>query len=356
MMNKPKATLIGMVLLIVGFKVADKTTPYQFPKLKFFPAMPTSPVNPVTVEGVDLGRHLFYDSILSLDRKMSCASCHKHEFAFSDAPNKFSKGSNEEMMQRNTMPLFNLAWYSSFFWDGKAKSIEEQVFHPVRAHNEMNLQWEEATKRIAGSKFYVEKFKQAFGEQPIDSMLVAKAIAQFERTLISNNSKFDQVIRGERYLNQDEKKGFELMNDMTKGDCFHCHSTDADALGTTLGFSNNGLDDIKDAMLYKDFGLGAVTGNASDNGKFKVPSLRNLAFTAPYMHDGRFETLDEVLDFYNQGVHPGVNVDSKMGSAQRGGVHLTDQEKQQIKIFLLSMTDSVFIRNPAYGNPFLQNQ
>ncbi|MFN4233263.1 MAG: cytochrome-c peroxidase [Bacteroidia bacterium] len=316
--------------------------------------MPQSPENPVTIEGADLGRHLFYDPILSKNYNMSCATCHKQEKAFSDAPNAFTKGNNGVLTKRNTMPLFNLAWYPSFFWDGRAASIEEQVFHPVRDLNEMNLNWKDATNRINRSKFYKQKFKLAFPNQEIDSVLISRAIGQFLRTLISNNSKFDRVLAGEDYLDKDEFAGLILMNDMTKGDCLHCHTSDADALGTTGLFSNNGLDNIKDPKMYKDKGLGGYTNNENDNGKFKIPSLRNVAVTAPYMHDGRFVTLEEVLDFYSEGVKTSVNIDSKMGLAHQGGVRLTKEEKKQIIAFLKTLTDSTFITNPNFGNPFKQ--
>ncbi len=326
-----------------------RTTAYTYPKLHFFPIMPV--MAGTTVEGADLGRHLFYDPILSLDSTISCASCHKQEAAFSDAPNTFSKGINGQTTHRNSMPLFNLAWSPAMFWDGKSGSIEEQVFHPVRTHTEMNLTWAEVERRINSSKFYRDKFKSVYGSATIDSVLIAKAIGEFERTLISNNSRYDRVIRGEELFTEDELAGFDLMNDQTKGNCLHCHTTDADALGTTGRFSNNGLDKVSDANGYSDKGRGAITNKASDMGLFRIPSLRNVALTAPYMHDGRFATLDEVLTFYSKGVNASPNVDAVM-SAHQSGVRLTEREKFQIKQFLLTLTDSVFISNPAFGNPF----
>jgi cytochrome c peroxidase len=315
--------------------------------------MPLALDNPVTVEGVDVGRHLFYDPILSKKQVMSCGTCHKQENAFSDAPHAFSQGNGGKSTTRNTMPLFNLAWYSGFFWDGRAPSIEEQVFHPVRNPDEMDLAWQDATQRVRASRFYRQKFKLAFGNTKIDSVLIAKAIGQFLRTLISNQSKFDRVLAGKDHFTSDEFAGFVLMNDMTKGDCLHCHTTDGNALGTTGLLSNNGLDKAADAAQYPDPGLGGHTLKPGDFGKFKIPSLRNLAATAPYMHDGRFRTLEEVLDFYSEGVQTGVNTDSKMGLAHQGGVRLTAVEKKQAIAFLLTLTDSTFLADRAYGNPFL---
>lgn len=332
-----------------------QTTPYEFPPLTYFPQMPGSD-NPATIEGAALGRYLFYDPILSADYTFSCASCHKQEKAFSDSPNRFSKGINGEFLKRNTMPLFNLAWYPSFFWDGRANSIEEQALHPVSVHNEMNLDWEIAVQRIQMSEFYKTKFQSVFGEIPIDSVLVAKAIAQFERTLLSDNSKYDQVLRRETYFTPEEYEGFILMNDQTKGDCLHCHTTDADALGTTRTFSNNGLVAALKFEDYKDKGKAESTGKKRDVGLFKIPSLRNVAVTAPYMHDGRFQTLEEVLDFYSEGVNNSYNVDSKMGFSHRGGAQLTQAEKAKIVGFLKTLTDSTFLTNPAFANPFPKNK
>lgn len=325
---------------------------YQFPELSFFPKMPLNIENPLTYEGVDLGRHLFYDTILSLNFDMSCNSCHKQEFAFADAGQRFSKGSNGILTSRNSMPLFNLAWYSAFFWDGRASSIEAQVFHPVSDSNEMNLSWSLAEKRINKSSFYRKKFQLAFGKQNIDSVLISKAIGQFLRSLISYQSKFDRVLAGKDYLSPDEFAGFVLMNDMTKGDCMHCHTTDSNPLGTTGLFSNNGLDKFEHPLQFLDYGLGGYTKNLRDNGKFKIPSLRNVALTAPYMHDGRFNTLEEVLDFYSEGVQMSANIDPKMGSAHKGGVRLTDIEKRQIIAFLHTLTDHEFLQDPSFSNPF----
>lgn len=346
---------ILMTSMVLSFKVIEQPTPYEFPELKFFPKLPFTD-NPPTVEGAELGRFLFYDPILSADETFSCSSCHRQEAAFSDAPNRFSEGIDGNFMRRNTMPLFNLAWYPALFWDGKAASIEEQVFHPVRAHDEMNLNWTKAVQRIQSSQFYRPKFQAAFGHVMIDSLLIAKAIAQFERTLISNNSKYDQVLRGEAYFTEDEYKGFVLVNDQSMGDCLHCHTTDANALGTTGKFSNNGLEAAFNPEDYSDKGKAEVTGQENEIGQFRIPSLRNVAVTAPYMHDGRFRTLEEVLDFYSEGVNESYNIDSKMQYAHQGGVRLTKDEKVQIVTFLKTLTDTTFLTNPAFGNPFTDKE
>ncbi len=353
-MNKAFIILLFIFIVCCGGKF--KTTPYAFPSLLYFPAMPENENNPLTIEGVALGRYLFYDKILSDDNTLSCASCHKQQFAFSDSPKDFSVGRNGVAMQRNTMALFNLAWYPAMFWDGKAASIEEQVFHPVRNITEMNLNWTDATKRLNKNKFYKGLFAQAFETKTIDSVIISKAIGQFLRTLISHQSKYDRVLNGKGVFTEEERQGFILMNDQTKGDCLHCHTTDADVLGTTLTFSNNGLDDVMNSSDFKDKGLGAITGKSTDNGKFIIPSLRNILLTAPYMHDGRFKTLEQVLDFYSEGVKHCTNIDSKMEFAQQGGAHLSQEEKQKIISFLKTLTDSVFISNPEYADPFVKTK
>ncbi|MBI3136813.1 MAG: cytochrome-c peroxidase [Bacteroidetes bacterium] len=329
-----------------------KLTPYPFPAPTAFPVMPQAAENPVSVEGALLGKFLFYDSTLSKDYSLSCASCHKQEHAFSDSPQPFSAGIDGQIQKRNTPPLFNLAWYPAYFWDGRAVSLEDQVFFPVRDHTEMNLDWVTATKRIRKNKFYRDQFELVFGPVEIDSVLISKAIAQFERTLISSNSKFDRVLRREDKLTKEEARGFEIMNDQSMADCLHCHSTDANALVTSLKFSNNGLDAVSDVYSFADYGLGGYTGKTSDYGKFKIPSLRNIALTAPYMHDGRFKTLREVIDFYSSGLNQSVTLDSKMTHIRQRGVQLTEYDKNCLEAFLKTLTDSVFCSNPEFANPF----
>jgi cytochrome c peroxidase len=345
-----------MAVFSLGFYLEKEPRPYKFPELNSFPKIPQSPDNPVTVEGVELGRYLFYDPILSGDSTMSCSSCHKQGYAFSDAPNQFSEGRNKELMKRNTLPLFNLAWYNSFFWDGRAATLEDQVLHPVRTETELNLKWNIAEKRIKRSKFYKPLFKKAYGKTDIDSTLIARSIAQFLRTLISHNSKYDKALRKETKLSPDELEGFEIVNDMTRAGCVHCHTTDQDPLGTIRDFSNNGLDMITDPEGYKDKGLGQFTKNTKDNGKFKIPSLRNIVFTAPYMHDGRFKTIEEVVNFYSEEVKPCANIDSRMEFAHQGGPKLNIHEKRKVIAFLKTLSDSAFITNPEFSDPFLKKK
>ncbi len=350
------AVLSFLSSLFLGNSKKGELTPYQFPKPIAFPVIPQNPENLVTVEGAELGRFLFYDKILSKDNTISCATCHKQEFAFSDGGRQFSTGINSIQQKRNTPALFNLAWYPALFWDGRAKSIEEQVFFPVRDHSEMGLDWITATERINQSKFYRKKFELVFGKKEIDSVMIANAIAQFERTLISYNSKFDRVLRREDKLTKEELRGYEIMNDQSMADCLHCHSTDANALATSLKFSNNGLDGVDKVTNFKDKGLGGISKKDADFGKFKIPSLRNIGLSAPYMHDGRFKTLREVIDFYSEGLKKSVTIDSKMTRIHKGGVRLSEYDKNCLEAFLITLTDSVFISSEEFSNPFLKQQ
>ena len=309
---------------------------------------PVIPINnQQTVEGVALGRKLFYDTILSGDNTQSCASCHSPENAFSDS-DRFSVGIDGLEGNRNSMPLFNLAWNynEKFFWDGRSFSIEGQALKPVKNPIEMHNTWNNAVNSLQNHNEYPNLFLEAFGTQTIDSLLVTKAIAQFERTLISANSRFDQHLLGQITLTASELNGFNVFMDETKGDCFHCHGNANNPLWTDNDFHNNGLD-----ATFLDIGLGQFTGNPADNGKFKSPSLRNLEFTAPYMHDGRFSTIDDVINHYSEGLVNSPTIDPLMKAVNDGGVHITDDEKADLKAFLLSLSDPEFIANPDFQNP-----
>ena len=303
--------------------------------------------NPQTIEGVALGRRLFFDLILSADNSQSCADCHAPENAFTD-PEQFSEGIDGLVGERNSMPLFNLAWNydEKFFWDGRTFSLENQAFEPVVNPIEMHSDWEVNVDKLQNHLKYPELFEKAFGISKIDSTHVTKALAQFERTLISANSRFDKHLLGELSLTDSELNGFNVFMDESKGDCFHCHGNANNPLWTDNLFHNNGLD-----SQITDLGLGKFTGNPSDNGKFKSPSLRNLQFTAPYMHDGRFSTLDQVINHYSEGLQNSSTIDPLMKSINNGGVHLSESDKIDLKAFLLSLSDSEFIINPNFKDP-----
>jgi cytochrome c peroxidase len=309
---------------------------------------PVTPANnPQTVEGVALGRKLFFDPILSGNGTQACADCHRPQNAFSD-PRQFSLGIDGIAGFRNSMPLQNLAWnYSEKFnWDGSANSLEEQIFEPVTNPIEMNNTWPNAVASLQGHNEYPELFREAFGTSTIDSVMVTKAIAQFVRTLISANSRFDRHVLGENVLTPQELNGFNVFMAEELGDCFHCHGNFFNPLWTDNTFHNNGLDEF-----FADIGLGEVTGDPRDNGKFRAPSLRNLEFTAPYMHDGRFATLEEVINHYSEGLVFSETIDPLMKAVAQGGVQLSEEDKADLKAFLLSLSEPGFINNPDFQNP-----
>ncbi|MDZ4824725.1 MAG: cytochrome c peroxidase [Flavobacteriales bacterium] len=316
----------------------------------FFPPMDIPVDNPLTEEGVLLGRYLFWEKKLSGNNLMSCATCHLPEFGFSD-PNQFSTGINGEIGNRQAMALVNLGWAYNFFWDGRAGSIEDQVQQPVENPIEMAEDWDNAILELAADTLYPPLFEAAFGSSAITQDRSAKALAQFLRMLISSNSKFDKQRIGQYDFTADEEAGFDLFlaeggqQGVGGADCFHCHGHSGMQMGDYL-FHNNGLDQ----HFVADPGLAIITGNPLDSGKFKTPSLRNIELTAPYMHDGRFATLDQVLDHYNTGGEISTTIDPFMEAAG-GGLFLDDTKKQQVMAFLKCLTDTSFINNEAFSDP-----
>lgn len=305
--------------------------------------MPIPTDNPLTVEGIALGRMLFYEKMLSNDRSMSCATCHKQENSFDD-PRPFSKGTTGTFGDRNAMAIVNAAWEKHFFWDGRRSSLEGQAHDPLTNPIEMANTWTEAVARLQSSPAYPGLFFKAFGTKTVDSNLAMKAIAQFERTLVSFNSKFDKYnYQGDSTVfTQSEKNGLAIFTG--KGLCNNCHVMNT--LLTDRDMKNNGLD-----VNPVDVGLMKFTGNANDKGKFKVPSLRNIEVTAPYMHDSRFATLDDVVNFYSSGVQQSSpNIDEHMPDFG-AGLNLTAQEKADLVAFLKTLTDQSFLTNAKFSDP-----
>jgi len=336
-------------------EIANTGTPYEL-EIPYFFSEPEIPANnPLTEEGIELGRHLFWEKNLSRNNAISCGSCHFPSASFSDN-SRFSIGLNGEQTSRNSMPLVNMAWQNDFFWDGRKQSLEQQLFEPVTNPIEMDLTWPEAEERIGSDPDYQDMFIEAFGTPCVDSIRITKAIAQFVRTMISANSKFDRAYRyGELQLTQSELRGRELFQaeggdpniypgGQNGGDCFHCHGGGFVQF-TDFQFHNNGLDSV-----FTDLGRGGVTGNWYEEGHFKTPSLRNIALTAPYMHDGRFETLHEVVEHYNSGGHPSSTLDPLM-KFQGEGLGLSPQDVDDLVNFLESLTDEEFINNPDFQDP-----
>jgi cytochrome c peroxidase len=307
-----------------------------------FPAMPVPPDNPTTRQGVELGRHLFYDPILSGDSTMSCASCHAPEFAFTDHGKRVSRGIRGFDGRRNAPSLTNIGWNQTQFWEGRRLTLEQQAGDPVPAHDEMDLPWADAVRRLQRSASYPALFRAAFRSADISQDRAVKAIAQFERTFVSVNSPYDRFLRGAGTLTASERHGYVLFF-TEKADCFHCHVNNT---FTDFGFQNNGLDSI-----FVDPGRSAVTFDDNDVGKFKTPTLRNIVFTAPYMHDGRFATLEEVLDHYDSHAKytPTVNPFIRVNGRTLG---LSPQDKLDVIAFLKTLTDSSFVNNPSLRSPF----
>lgn len=333
-------------------------TPYEIQIPPFFPPMDIPEDNPMTEEGIHLGRLLFWEKSLSLDGSMSCGTCHLPENGFSD-PQPLSSGVNGALSTRNAMPLVNLGWAPYYFWDGRAATLEEQILQPIPHPDEMALPWSEAVLRLqmdATDTDYPQRFLEAFGTADISKEKVTQAIAQFLRTLISADAKFDQWRRGEATLSDDEFAGYEIFlreggdpeitpGGQFGGDCFHCHN-EAGLQFSDYLFRNNGLD----SSFSADAGLAGVTGLPLDSGRFKTPTLRNLAFTSPYMHDGRFNTLEDVVAHYNTGGVPSSTIDPFM-KYTTGGLTLSPVQKEQIIAFLLTLSDTAFIADPVFQDP-----
>jgi cytochrome c peroxidase len=308
--------------------------------------------NPMTAEGIDLCKRLFYDPILSSDSTISCGSCHNPAGSFTDNE-AVSTGVGGLMGTRSSMSLINVGFLSKgLFWDGRSPTLEDQALHPIENPVEMAENWNNVEVKLRKHPSYPVLFRKAFGIEKkgeITRYLAAKAIAQFERTLISSNSKFDKRFEGFTDLEVDGYLIYfdDVNNSDVKGHCVHCHDGGG-ALLTSERYENNAIEEVETLYDFPDKGLGAITGKVTDNGKFKAPTLRNIALTAPYMHDGRFKTLEEVIDHYNSGGHFADNVTT--GSIL--ALNLTPYDKQALLAFLHTLTDTVFVNNPAFKNPF----
>lgn len=319
---------------------------------EFLGPLPIPPDNELTHEGIKLGQHLFFDPILSGDNTMSCGSCHDPQKAFTDGL-ALSPGIDGVFGRRSSMSLVNSAYYTKgLFWDGRSTTLEEQALLPVEDEIELHDDWDGVEEELRASEIYPKMFREAFGIEDTEEItrdLAAKALSQFQRIILSGNSKFDKVVvKGVGAFSDEEYFGLETFFDVNPllqdGECGHCHN---DPLFTTNQYFDNGLQVADSYSEYKDIGLGQVTGNQFDYGKFRAPTLRNIALTAPYMHDGRFNTLEEVIDHYDSGGHATPNKDGLIYP-----LSLTDQQKEGLIAFLHTLTDTSFLENPYLTNPF----
>lgn len=343
-------------------------TPYILSIPKYFPTNLNIPAdNPLTVEGIELGRNLFYDGRLSgsnnPDSMMSCGTCHLQSRSFEcgiDHP-IFKGGHTFGVTGIPTphvmLPLINLVWNKSgYLWSGLIseanpvvahRKLEDIVWMVVTAKNEIAGDTNRTKAAIQKIPGYSQMFERAFGSPIVTMAAIDKAIAQFLRILISSDSKFDRYLRGEEQLSNSELNGYVLFVTEEGGDCFHCHGGAGNPLFTTNLFYNNG----KDTEFNDPLDRYSVTGELTDKGAYKATTLRNIELTGPYMHDGRFKTLQEVLDFYSEGIKYSSWVHPLMHHVNDGGVQLTSAEKADLISFLKTLTDQTFLNNPAYAPP-----
>lgn len=330
--------------------IAYQPTPRSITVPAGFPKMEIPADNPLTEEGITLGRFLFYDPILSLDSTIACASCHQLSGALTD--NKaVSPGVGGTLGTRSSMSLINVAFnYNGLFWDGRSPNLEDQALHPIENPVEMKESWPKVLEKFRRHPKYPALFRKAFGIQKrseITKELAAKALAQFQRLIISGNSRYDQVfVQLQDFPSDEEARGHDMFFDLAEpnAECHHCHNA---PLFSTNEYFNNGIYSVINLNAFNDKGRGTVTGKLLDNGRFRATTLRNIQFSAPYMHDGRFTTLDEVLDHYDTGGRKADNLDPNLHI-----IHFTPADKQAMKAFLAMLIDTSYLSNPELKNPF----
>lgn len=310
--------------------------------------------NILTVETVELGRALFYEQKLSKDNSISCVSCHIQKFAFSDNA-KFSKGVGEKLGLRNSMSVTNMAWNrNKFFWDGRAELLRHQSLMPIQDKLEMDETLENVIKKLSTDNYYSKQFYKAFGTSKITDTLISLALEQFMMTIVSNNSKYDKFLANQLSLTESEERGRQLFfteynpdfPEKSGADCAHCHSS--------FNFSNdryfnNGLFEESDV---KDVGFQNVTKNPNDRAKFKTVSLRNIALTPPYMHNGQFANLKDVVNHYNNGLKKSNTLDPALEYTRSKGLMLSEDDMNDLINFLKTLTDEDLMTNSKYSNPF----
>ncbi|MCF8368716.1 MAG: hypothetical protein K9G76_06710 [Bacteroidales bacterium] len=334
--------------------VPFKPTTYSLTIPPGFPTQLNIPEdNPMTVEGIELGRYLFYDTRLAgranEGKYMSCSSCHIQQNSFViGMPRPHPFGLDGIPTHHAMLPIINLVWNpGTFGWNGGVVSIEEDVLAVITDPAEFGSTYAKVENSIKEIPGYPALFEKAFGTKDVSVERIAKAIAQFVRTLITSDSKFDRYLRGEVQLTQSELNGFVLFTTEEGADCFHCHGGAGNPLFTTHLFYNNG----KDTVFTDPSDRYSLTNDPMDRGAYKATSLRNIEYTSPYMHDGRYTSLDEVIDMYAHNLHWSPWINPLMHHIATGGNQLMPSEKEDLKAFLYSLSDAGFIHNPAFGPP-----
>jgi cytochrome c peroxidase len=290
--------------------------------------------NKLTKEGFELGRRLFFDERLSKDNTVSCGSCHQPAAAFAQPAHDFSHGVNDLLGNRNSPAIYNMNWHTGFFWDGGVNHIENQPINPIENPVEMAETMTNVIAKLSADASYRAMFKAAFGDETINSQRIGKAFAQFMGMLVSSNSKYDKFMRKEVVLTSTEQNGLNTF----RAKCATCHK---EPLFSDFSYRSNGLKPTS----HNDSGRARITGLQTDVRKFKVPSLRNLSYSYPYMHDGRLESLEDVLDYYSKEIDPSAeNLDPVL----KGGIPLTAQEKNDLLSFLKTLDDETFVKDPRF--------
>jgi len=293
--------------------------------------------NPLTEEGIALGRKLFHDPILSADSSTSCSSCHSSYTAFAHVDHKLSHGIHDSIGPRNAPALMNLGWNKSFMWDGAVNHLDMQPLAPINHPAEMAESTQHVVFKLENSRTYRRMFAEAFGDSMIFSDRMLKALAQFELSLVSCGSRYDRMKAGVELFTEQEQNGYLIF----QAQCNACHK---EPLFTTGGFANNGLP--PDSLL-RDGGRIRITHDPKDSLMFKIPTLRNVEYSFPYMHDGRFKTLREVLDHYDHGIAKSPTLAPEL----REGVPLSSDQRTDLVAFLLTLSDREFVMDPAHAHP-----
>lgn len=325
-------SILSVALLSCTTNEKDTRNYIELEYPNYFPSPNLIKRNPLTEEGVALGKKLFFDTSLSSNNKVSCATCHKPELAFSDGQALSSFGVSEKKLMRNSPALINLAWMNGLFWDGGVHNLESLPFAALTNSDEMDSDLFKVSENLNKTVAYKKLFKKAFNIDSISSAYIARALAQYQRTLIFSSSKYDKYVAGKTTLSPDEQKGFEIF----KTKCAICHTP---PLFTDNDYHNNGLDSVfPSGNLNILKGRYRITQDSADLGKYKTPTLRNLTYTSPYMHDGRFATLEAVLDHYQTGLLNSASLDSAFINFS-----LSDLEKKLILDFLKILNDGSLV-------------